>query len=129
MCSKFSGFKLAQKLLLEEKYDKIIPTCCDEIESPEGQFKNEALVLRGTFYILSKQQDLAFDDLRSVAENESADVKLRVNALIKRASLFIQKCQDPIKDPELSFQDFRKAAEIDPQNADVYHHRGQVIMT
>lgn len=28
--------------------------------------------------------------------------------------------------PLLSTQDFNMAADIDPQNADVYHHRGQV---
>lgn len=28
--------------------------------------------------------------------------------------------------PMLSTQDFNMAAEIDPQNSDVYHHRGQV---
>lgn len=28
--------------------------------------------------------------------------------------------------PVLSTQDFNMAADIDPQNADVYHHRGQV---
>ena len=29
--------------------------------------------------------------------------------------------------PLLSTQDFNMAADIDPQNADVYHHRGQVL--
>ena len=53
-------------------------------------------------------------------------VKVRVNALIKRASLFIQQCKDPSKDPELSFADFSAALELDPDNADIYHHRGQV---
>jgi len=51
---------------------------------------------------------------------------MRANALIKRASLYIQRCQDPQKDPLLSFKDFERATEIDPNNADVYHHRGQV---
>lgn len=30
--------------------------------------------------------------------------------------------------PLLSTQDFNMAADIDPQNADVYHHRGQVAV-
>ena len=34
--------------------------------------------------------------------------------------------QDPSKDPQLSFGDFAAAAELDPDNADIYHHRGQV---
>jgi len=86
----------------------------------------EAKLLRATFYILSKQQEKAFDDLENIIENESASPKVRANALIKRASLFIQRCKDPQQDSLLSFKDFEKAIEIDPNNADVYHHRGQV---
>jgi len=59
-------------------------------------------------------------------ENEEAAAKLTVNALIKRASLSIQQCKDPSKDPQLSFADFAAAVELDPDNADIYHHRGQV---
>lgn len=29
---------------------------------------------------------------------------------------------------ELSFTDFEKAVEIDPENPDIYHHRGQVYL-
>lgn len=47
--------------------------------------------------------------------------QLRANALIKRGSMYMQQQQ-----PMLSTQDFNMAADIDPQNADVYHHRGQV---
>ncbi len=83
----------------------------------------------GTFYILSKQQPLAFADLTSVIEDDTAKSKLRVNALIKRASLYIQQCKDRQKDPELSFADFGKAEDIDPDNADIYHHRGQVRLS
>lgn len=49
-------------------------------------------------------------------------LQLRANALIKRGSMYMQQQQ-----PQLSTQDFNMAAEIDPRNADVYHHRGQVI--
>ena len=50
----------------------------------------------------------------------------RSNAFIKRASLHIQLCQDPEKDPMLSFNDFEEALKADPNNPDVYFHRGQV---
>ena len=49
--------------------------------------------------------------------------QVKVNALIKRASLFIQQCKDPRNDPALSLKDFATAVEIDPSNPDVYHHR------
>merc|ERR1711997_1353192 len=87
---------------------------------------HEAKLLRATFYILSKQQNRAFKDLEEVIDDEKAMPALRANALIKRASLFIQRCKDPQQDPLLSFKDFENALVIDPDNADVYHHRGQV---
>jgi len=102
----------------------------DGAQAVARDIKNDRIVaaklLRATFYILSKQQDKAFADLEYVIENESADPKMRANALIKRASLYIQRCKDPQEDPLLSFKDFERATEIDPSNADVYHHRGQV---
>ena len=66
------------------------------------------------------------EDLSDLIQDDKVSVKIRVNALIKRASLFIQQCKDPSKDPELSFKDFTTALELDPENADIYHHRGQV---
>ena len=92
----------------------------------EGERSNEARLLRATFYILTKQQELAMADLTVLIDNPEVEVKLRVNALIKRASLYIQQCKDPSKDPQLSFADFALAVELDPENADIYHHRGQV---
>ena len=65
-------------------------------------------------------------DLTVLIENPEVEVKLRVNALIKRASLYIQQCKDPTKGPQLSFADFALAVQLDPDNAVIYHHRGQV---
>ena len=99
--------------------------CDEEIES-KGDRVHEATLFRATFYILSKQADRAMEDLTRLIKEETASASIRVNALIKRASLYIQQCKDPSKDPELSFADFQKAVELDPDNADIYHHRGQV---
>ncbi len=122
--------------LRQENYDQIIASCTEELKTINGNASggdassvsrvDESLLLRGTFYILNKQMDKAFDDLGRVIENEEAPAKLRVNALIKRASLFIQQCKDPHKDPELSLADFKRAEELDSENTDIYHHRGQV---
>ena len=62
-------------------------------------------------------------DLNQLIECPTTHTKIKVNALIKRASLFIQQCKDPTRDPELSFADFALAAELDPDNPDIYHHR------
>ncbi len=64
------------------------------------------------------------DDLTALIDGGDAiDAAVRVNALIKRASLYIQMCKDPQKDPELSLADFGLAAEIDPNNSDIFNHR------
>jgi len=116
-----------KELLDEEKFEKVIDHCSELIKSSEEKdTKDLAQLLRGTFYILSKQQDLAMSDLSSLISDDSANPKIRTNALIKRASLFIQQCKDPVQDPLKAMDDFKKAVEIDPDNSDIYHHRGQV---
>lgn len=44
-----------------------------------------------------------------------------MNALVKRATLRMQ-----LGSPEESLHDLLMAAELGPENADVFHHRGQV---
>jgi import receptor subunit TOM70 len=48
-------------------------------------------------------------------------LQIRSNALIKRGAL---KMQQGLKDEAL--EDFNLAAVQDPENSDIYHHRGQV---
>ena len=47
--------------------------------------------------------------------------QIRSNALIKRGSLKMQRGQQ-----EDALADFNLAVEQDPENSDIYHHRGQV---
>uniref|UniRef100_A0A9J8D6G0 Translocase of outer mitochondrial membrane 70 homolog A (S. cerevisiae) n=1 Tax=Cyprinus carpio carpio TaxID=630221 RepID=A0A9J8D6G0_CYPCA len=114
-----SGYLKAKQYMEEENYDKIISECTKEIESG-GRYTAEALLLRATFYLLIGNATAAQPDLDRVINMDDAGVKLRANALIKRGSMYMQQQQ-----PQLSTQDFNMAAEIDPHNADVYHHRGQ----
>ncbi|KAH0630545.1 hypothetical protein JD844_013706 [Phrynosoma platyrhinos] len=115
-----SGYLKAKKYMEEENYDKIISECTKEIEA-KGEYMAEALLLRATFYLFIGNANAAKPDLNQVIGMEEANVKLRDNALIKQGSMYMQQQQ-----PVLSTQDFNMAADIDPQNADVYHHRGQV---
>uniref|UniRef100_A0A8C1WKP9 Translocase of outer mitochondrial membrane 70 homolog A (S. cerevisiae) n=1 Tax=Cyprinus carpio TaxID=7962 RepID=A0A8C1WKP9_CYPCA len=115
-----SGYLKAKQYMEEENYDKIISECTKEIESG-GRYTAEALLLRATFYLLIGNATAAQPDLDRVINMDDAGVKLRANALIKRGSMYMQQQQ-----PQLSTQDFNMAAEIDPHNADVYHHRGQL---
>ncbi|XP_062905902.1 mitochondrial import receptor subunit TOM70 [Mobula hypostoma] len=115
-----SGYLKAKQYMEEENYDKIISECTKEIET-KGKYVAEALLLRATFYLLIGNAAAAQPDLDMVISMEDANVKLRANALIKRGSMYMQQQQS-----KLSTQDFNMAADIDPQNADVYHHRGQL---
>uniref|UniRef100_A0A8C0TL93 Translocase of outer mitochondrial membrane 70 n=1 Tax=Canis lupus familiaris TaxID=9615 RepID=A0A8C0TL93_CANLF len=115
-----SGYLRAKQYMEEENYDKIISECSKEIDA-QGKYMAEALLLRATFYLLIGNANAAKPDLDKVISLKEANVKLRANALIKRGSMYMQQQQ-----PLLSTQDFNMAADIDPQNADVYHHRGQL---
>ncbi|XP_051569157.1 mitochondrial import receptor subunit TOM70-like [Myxocyprinus asiaticus] len=115
-----SSYLKAKQYMEEENYDKIISECTKEIESG-GRYTAEALLLRATFYLLIGNATAAQPDLDRVINMNDASVKLRANALIKRGSMYMQQQQ-----PQLSTLDFNMAAEIDPRNADVYHHRGQL---
>ncbi|XP_069744812.1 mitochondrial import receptor subunit TOM70 isoform X2 [Narcine bancroftii] len=115
-----SGYQKAKQYMEEENYDKIISECTKEIET-KGKYVAEALLLRATFYLLIGNAAAAQPDLDLVISMEDANVKLRANALIKRGSLYMQQQRS-----QLAKQDFNTGADIDPQNADVYHHRGQL---
>ncbi|XP_068126798.1 mitochondrial import receptor subunit TOM70 [Hyperolius riggenbachi] len=114
------GYLKAKQYMDEENYDKIVSECTKEVET-KGKYTAEALLLRATFYLLIGNSAAAKPDLDQVISMEEANVKLRANALIKRGSMYMQQQQ-----PLMSTQDFNMAADIDPQNADVYHHRGQL---
>lgn len=121
------GFVKAKLMMDKGEYDDIVAACTEEIESSEAEaeYKMEAMLLRGTLYLLTAQFDEAASDLDTVIEMELAHKKLRVNALIKRASLAMQTQPNT---PEVCFEYFTKAEEIDPDNSDIYHHRGQVYI-
>nr|XP_061803887.1 mitochondrial import receptor subunit TOM70-like [Nerophis lumbriciformis] len=117
-----SGYLKAKHYMEEEEYDKIISECTKEVDS-EGRYLAEALLLRGTFHLLTANFVAAEADLDRIINMQEANVKLRANALIKRGSLYNQT-----NERILSRQHFNMAAEIDACNPDVYHHRGQLKM-
>lgn len=120
-----SGFVRAKRALDAERFEDVIPACTDEIESSESDaaYKTEALLLRGTFNLLSGQQIEALMDLEQVADSAEAPIAYRVNAHVKIASLMVQN-----KNLESGMKHFAKAAELDANNPDVYHQRGQVYV-
>uniref|UniRef100_A0A1A9Z8Q3 Mitochondrial import receptor subunit TOM70 n=1 Tax=Glossina pallidipes TaxID=7398 RepID=A0A1A9Z8Q3_GLOPL len=119
------GFARAKHAMDEQRYDEIIPACTEEIESSESesQYKSEALLLRGTFHLLSGSFTEAKQDLDAVINNADADVKLRAYALIKRASLHIQ-----LEEKDQGLADFDQVQKLQPDNPDLYHQRAQIYI-
>ncbi|KAK7207180.1 hypothetical protein BZA70DRAFT_270670 [Myxozyma melibiosi] len=75
-----------------------------------------ALDMRGTFKFLMADNEGALTDL-----TESIKIAPSVSALIKRAMLLIE-----LGDPAKSNQDFDTAVAVNPEDPDIYYHRGQV---
>ncbi|XP_006823305.1 mitochondrial import receptor subunit TOM70-like [Saccoglossus kowalevskii] len=117
---KSSGYRKAREYFDNEDYDKIIDECTKEIDS-EGPCMAHAVLMRATFYMLKGQANLGKPGLDDVIDMESADKMLRVNALIKRGSMYMQQGNSTE-----ALNDFAQAVRIDPENADIYHHRGQL---
>uniref|UniRef100_H2YR20 Mitochondrial import receptor subunit TOM70 n=1 Tax=Ciona savignyi TaxID=51511 RepID=H2YR20_CIOSA len=109
------GYIRAKIALKEDRYSEVI-----EEYTPVTSYLNEALLLRGTFYLLSGNSDAAKPDLNRIIDTEDANPKLQANALIKRGSMSMQ-----FQKPENAEADFVLAAKVDPENSDVFHHRGQ----
>jgi len=120
-----SPFYEAKKYYQQEEYEKIISCCEAEIEQNLGK-KLEAKLTKATFLILCRQHSTAMDLLSEVIAESEDNNAVKVNALIKRGALHIQKCLDPVKDADNSLKDFDEALLIDAESADVYMNRGQV---
>lgn len=118
------GFRKALQAVKEEKYDDVIPLCTEELKNSESDtvpHKMEVLLLRGSFLLLLGKHTEALKDFEAVIDSNTVPKALKVNALIKRAGLYMQ-----LEELEKTFQDFELAAEIDPECGDIYHHRGRV---
>lgn len=116
----------AQESYNSQEFDKIVPLCDEEI-SANGPNTLKAKLLKATFLILTKQLKEAFELLNAVIEEcPESEKKIKVNALVKRGSLYIQRCQDPVNDSVLSLADFAAALQLEPASADAFMNRGQV---
>lgn len=108
----------------EEKYDDIISLCTDVITSPDFDTlscKMEIMLLRTTFYLLLGKHSHVFQDLDFIINNVDTPKNVILNALIKKATLYMQ-----LEDPEMAIKGFGEAIKLDETYSDIYHHSGQV---
>lgn len=116
-----NGYLKARQHLQEGNYGEIIECCQNELANPLTPHKVECLLLRATLYQLRGESKKAMDDLTALINIEDSPLKMLVNALVKRGSLYMQ--HEKVED---SLRDFDRAALLDPTNSDVFHHRGQI---
>lgn len=119
------GFLRAKLAFAAEDYEQVIQACTEEIDSSEAESRYlfEALSLRAAFNILRGCHTAAHEDLELIINNPNSDLAIRVNVLIKRASLHMQ-----LGELQRCLDDFNLAAELGPEVSDVYHHRGQIYL-
>ncbi|KAK3107387.1 hypothetical protein FSP39_013441, partial [Pinctada imbricata] len=117
--SKESFYTEALRKLSSQEYSPIIDLCTKEIAIEDSPKMSLALLLRATMYFLSNQNEKALKDLNDILLTETVDKRIKVNALIKRGTIYIQQ-----EKRTEGLDDFATAVRIDPDNADIYHHRG-----
>jgi len=84
----------------------------------------EIVSLQALFESFLGHHDSAFKNFNYILKSEDSSKDVKINALIKRATLYIQ-----LNNPEKGYKDFEKAIKIDEKCPDIYHHRGQVLYT
>ncbi|XKL61484.1 hypothetical protein PGB90_008541 [Kerria lacca] len=123
--SLFKKYKSIEESLfncghIENECDELMKEC---EEAGHELIKLETQLLRATYYILSKQNSKAFEDLDAIITKENIDTRLKINALIKRGTLHQHQGNADKRE-----EDFNKAIEIDENNPDIYHHLGQIYL-
>ncbi|ESO93870.1 hypothetical protein LOTGIDRAFT_105182 [Lottia gigantea] len=113
-------FEQAVENLNNNEIKDIIDLCTQEIIGANSSYINLALLLRGTFYMMSGQTDLAGADFETLISAADVDPRIKTNAVIKESSILIQR--EKITE---AFDIFDEGIKVDPDNSDIYHHRGQ----
>lgn len=65
-----SAFERAKEAMDTGNYAEVITLCTQEINTPDSALVAEALLLRGTFYVLCAQGDKGLEDLDQLLKRE-----------------------------------------------------------
>uniref|UniRef100_A0A914XJT0 Mitochondrial import receptor subunit TOM70 n=2 Tax=Plectus sambesii TaxID=2011161 RepID=A0A914XJT0_9BILA len=128
-----SGYVSALIALKQKRYSDVVKDCTRELEqhADESHWLPEATLLRATFALIQGNAAMASGDFERFfalmnelpEEERNKRRKLKANAHVKRGSYHMQ-----LGRKDESMEDFRMAEQTDPDNADVYHHRGQLLI-
>jgi len=112
--------------LKDEDYDSIKSMCDNITRSVEfltlPPSKMEIVSLQALFESFLGHHDSAFENFDYILKSKDSSEDVKINALIKRATLYIQ-----LNNTQKGYKDFEKAIKINPKCPDIYHHRGQVL--
>ncbi|XP_033247183.1 mitochondrial import receptor subunit TOM70-like [Drosophila miranda] len=119
-----NAFVRAYWALRDRLFDDIIPACTEEIESPESSgYRLEALLMRGTFYLLSNAFKESKHDFGAIIDNPNAGATLCAYAYMRRATVNYY-----MNDRAAAVADFNAAEKINPANPDVYLQRALILL-
>ncbi|XP_022210590.2 mitochondrial import receptor subunit TOM70-like [Drosophila obscura] len=120
-----NGFVRAHWAFRGGAFTEIIPGCTEEIEESlnESPYKLEALLMRGTFHMLSNSFVESKRDFGAIIDDPNADDPFRAYAYIRRATVHTL-----LNEREAAIADFDAAEEIQSANPDVYLQRALVLM-
>uniref|UniRef100_A0A1L8DVS1 Putative translocase of outer mitochondrial membrane complex subunit n=1 Tax=Nyssomyia neivai TaxID=330878 RepID=A0A1L8DVS1_9DIPT len=117
------GFLLAKAEFERLNLEHVVPACTEELANPASEYRALALLLRGTMNQLMGLFGEALEDFATLIDDAEVSVKIRINALVKRASIHIQ-----MDNMEACLDDFATAEKLDPTNPDTFYHRGQMYV-
>ncbi|CAF0873187.1 unnamed protein product [Adineta ricciae] len=117
-----SSLARAYEAFDEGRFTDIPSLCTQEIESSEtSTYELEALLLRGSFYLLMGNYAEALDDFNKVISNPEASENLKLNAELKRANTKIHQ-----RDLEGALQEYDQCINNHPFECSPRVHRGML---
>ncbi|GAB1598965.1 mitochondrial import receptor subunit TOM70-like [Argonauta hians] len=118
-----SPFVEACKQFSKCQCENIVDLCSKELDLPESIYINRARLLRGTAHFYMGAFTDAITDLEDLIQDEKVNKNIKVNALIKKACCYSQQSM-----AMEAMEMYSEAINIDPENVDIYFHRGQLLM-
>jgi import receptor subunit TOM70 len=109
----------------KRNYENVLEKCSHAIQKGLTAALPNALVIHGTFSLLKLETEDAIQDFSQVLGmgDDQVSTKLKVHTLLKRSSAY----QVEAKETEAN-ADLARALELDDHDADVFHHRGQLLV-
>ncbi|EDW27066.1 GL16436 [Drosophila persimilis] len=116
------GFHRALSAFHKEQFADVIPSCTEEIDSSEADYKMEALLMRGTFQLFRGACEEGKQDVDAVLQKIHANVQLRISTYLWSAVL-----QVLLGKKEEGLEILEQAEKWHPNNADLFYQRALLL--